>query len=133
MVKMSGQQQHEPIAKKARYLCIVEDDVSSVSDDDTTGSWSDTTLHEQHGDSHTKTESSSQKIESYLQFASRHLGGLSLGLNDHRCCAFRYDGITIVLDVPTEKGAFCFYTRNLVAEAANPTHEQLLYLNSNGK
>lgn len=137
MVDMSAQHQHEPLAKKARYLSIVEDDTSSVSDDDTTGSWSDHNSHDQRRDSHAKKEgtggSSSHKIESFLQFASRQLGGLNLSLNDHGCCAFRYDGITIVSDVPDERRAFCFYTRNLVAEAANPTQEQLLYLNSNGK
>jgi hypothetical protein len=138
MVDMNEQHLDEPFAKKAPYLSIVEDDALSLSDDDTTGSWRDDDSHEQSRDSHAIKETvldttASQKVDCFLQFASRQLGGLNLSLSDHGCCAFRYDGITIVLDVPTQSGAFCLYTRSLVAEAANPTQDQILFLNSNGK
>jgi hypothetical protein len=139
MVNMNEQDHDERLAKKARYLpIVVEDDASSLSDEETTGSWSDDDSHDQKRDSHAKKGSAAggtslQKIENFLQFASRQLGGLNLSLNDQGCCAFRYDGITIVLDVPTQTGAFCLYTRSLVPDVANPTLNQILFLNSNGK
>lgn len=54
------------------------------------------------------------KIDSFLAHTSRDLGGLELQLNKEGCCAFRYDNITIVLDVPENVGIICLYTKGLV-------------------
>jgi hypothetical protein len=54
------------------------------------------------------------KVDCYLRGASSELYGLDLTLNDEGCCAFRYDDITFVLDVPEKVGLFFFYTKNLL-------------------
>ena len=54
------------------------------------------------------------KIDSFLKNTSHNLGGLELQLNEEGCCAFQYDGITIVLDVPENAGILCLYTQRLV-------------------
>lgn len=54
------------------------------------------------------------KIDCFLQHTCRELGGLRLSLNDDGCCAFRYETITVVLDVPASVGVFCLYTKHLV-------------------
>lgn len=69
------------------------------------------------------------KIDCYLQALSGKMGGLSLHLNDQGCCAFRYDGITVVLDVPSSIGVFCLYTRDLVPFLTDSMKDQILQLN----
>lgn len=54
------------------------------------------------------------KIDCFLQNTCNELGGLNLQLNKDGCCAFRYDNITIVLDVPDQIGVFCLYTKDLL-------------------
>lgn len=54
------------------------------------------------------------KIDCFLQHTCRELGGLRLSLNQDGCCAFRYESITVVLDVPERVGVFCLYTKHLV-------------------
>lgn len=54
------------------------------------------------------------KIDCFLQHTCRELGGLQLRLNEDGCCAFRYESITVVLDVPATVGVFCLYTKHLV-------------------
>jgi hypothetical protein len=54
------------------------------------------------------------KIDCFLQHMCHELGGLDLKLNEYGCCAFQYDGITIVLDVPEHIGVFCLYTKNML-------------------
>jgi hypothetical protein len=54
------------------------------------------------------------KIDCFLQHTCRELGGLQLRLNEDGCCAFRYESITVVLDVPASVGVFCLYTKHLV-------------------
>jgi U-box domain len=57
------------------------------------------------------------KIGCFLQNTCSELGGLDLKLNSQGCCAFRYDNITIVLDVPEQVGVFCLYTKDLIQGA----------------
>lgn len=78
---------------------------------------------------HTTTSTSRGKIECFLQFASKNLGGLALTLNDRGCTAFRFDGITFVINVPMEGGMFCLYTRNLVMELTESMKDLLLEMN----
>jgi hypothetical protein len=54
------------------------------------------------------------KIDCYLRSAADEHCGVSLRLNHEGCSAFRYDNVTIVLDVPEHSGIFCFYTRDLL-------------------
>lgn len=54
------------------------------------------------------------KIDCFLKSTSHALGDLNLSLNEEGCCAFRYENVTIVLDVPENVGVFCFYTRDLI-------------------
>jgi len=65
------------------------------------------------------------KIDSFLRHTSRDMGGLELQLNDEGCCAFRYDSITIVLDVPANVGIFCLYTKGLVPFVPNCQRDEL--------
>jgi hypothetical protein len=67
-------------------------------------------------------------IDSYLQSASRHIGGLKLSLNKHGCFAFRYDGMFVVLDVPNQGGSFCFYTPSLVPAFVKNTEKHMASL-----
>jgi hypothetical protein len=69
------------------------------------------------------------KIDCYLQSTSRKMGGLHLRLNSQGCCAFRYDNITFVLDVPEKVGVFCLYTRELVSQLTETTKDRILELN----
>ena len=73
------------------------------------------------------------KIDGFLRHTSRDLGGLELQLNGEGCCAFRYDSITIVLDVPANVGIFCLYTKGLVPCVAehqrNELYQRALELN----
>ena len=66
------------------------------------------------------------KIDGFLRHTSRDLGGLQLQLNEEGCCAFRYDTITIVLDVPAEVGIFCLYTKGLIP-LVSPSERHKLY------
>lgn len=66
------------------------------------------------------------KVDSYLGHAAKELCNANLRLNDEGCCAFRYDNITIVLDVPDNVGIFCFYTRDLIADE-DPTSLEKVY------
>jgi U-box domain len=74
---------------------------------------------------------SRQKIDCFLQFVLLKIDGLkSLSLDEYGCCAFQYDGIMIVIDVPLKTGTFCFYTRNLVPyEPTEAMKDLLLELN----
>lgn len=74
---------------------------------------------------------SRQKIDCFLQFVLLRIDGLqSLSLDEYGCCAFQYDGIMIVIDVPLKTGTFCFYTRNLVPyEPTEAMKDLLLELN----
>jgi U-box domain len=74
---------------------------------------------------------SRQKIDCFLQFVLLKIDGLkSLSLDEYGCCAFQYDGIMIVIDVPLKTGTFCFYTRNLVPyEPTEAIKDLLLELN----
>ena len=54
------------------------------------------------------------KIDCFLQNTCQELDVLGLKLNSDGCCAFRYDTVTIVLDVPEKVGVFCLYTKDLV-------------------
>lgn len=54
------------------------------------------------------------KIDCFLRNTCNELGGLDLKLDADGCCAFRYDTITIVLDVPDQVGVFCLYTKDLL-------------------
>lgn len=58
------------------------------------------------------------KIDCFLQNTCKELGGLDLKLNSDGCCAFRYDNITIVLDVPDQVGIFCLYTKGLLQDVS---------------
>jgi len=73
------------------------------------------------------------KIDGFLRHTSRDLGGLELQLNEEGCCAFRYDSITIVLDVPANVGIFCLYTKGLVPfvppHQRNELYQRALELN----
>lgn len=103
-------------------------------------------IHEYMGDDwteqrslhHKRVERSSQprqnslfreRINCFLQMASRHVGGLPTELNEHGCCAFRHDSITMVIDVPESAGVFCLYTRSLVSELTEPMKDLLLEMN----
>jgi U-box domain len=73
-----------------------------------------------------------EKIDCFLQFTSQKIAGGNLHflhLNSHGCCAFQYDGITVVLDVPFKAGVFCLYTRNLVTDLTDAMKDLLLELN----
>jgi U-box domain len=74
---------------------------------------------------------SRQKIDCFLQFVLLQIHGLqSLSLDEYGCCAFQYNGIMIVIDVPLQTGTFCFYTRNLVPyEPTEAMKDLLLELN----
>jgi U-box domain len=72
---------------------------------------------------------SREKIDCFLQFTFQKIGGLDLCLNNQGCCAFQYDGITAVLDVPVKAGVFCLYTRNLVTDLTDAMKDLLLELN----
>jgi U-box domain/Tir chaperone protein (CesT) family len=65
------------------------------------------------------------KIDCFLQHTCHELGGLDLKLNEDGCCAFRYDTITIVLDVPEQIGVFCLYTKDLLEDASSLDHDRL--------
>jgi len=54
------------------------------------------------------------KVDGYLQSAALELCDVELSLNNEGCCAFKYDQVTFVLDVPEQVGIFCFYTQNLL-------------------
>jgi U-box domain len=73
-------------------------------------------LHQQHSNNHNNHNSNNfrAKIDCFLQHTCRELGGLQLQLNEDGCCAFRYENITVVLDVPATAGVFCLYTKHLV-------------------
>lgn len=65
------------------------------------------------------------KIDCFLQNTCNELGGLDLKLNSDGCCAFRYDTITIVLDVPETIGVFCLYTKDLLQGFNNVDQDRL--------
>lgn len=75
------------------------------------------------------------RVDSFLRTASEELCGVRLQLNNEGCCAFLYDSITIVLDVPDNVGIFCFYTRELLPSDLvndsnrNYIHKKALELN----
>jgi hypothetical protein len=75
-------------------------------------------------DSHSR-----EKIDCFLQFTSQKIGSLELCLNSQGCCAFQYDGITVVLDVPVKAGVFCLYTRSLITDLTDAMKDLLLELN----
>jgi hypothetical protein len=115
------------------------DDSSSFEDGDTlsTATWSDESsvgverfeqLSLNSAVVDETTDETRATIDSYLQSASRHTGGLKLSLNKNGCCTFRYDGMSVVLDVPNQGGAFCFYTPNLVPAFAKNTEKHLASL-----
>lgn len=54
------------------------------------------------------------KIDCFLKNTSKEIGDIELKLNADGCCAFRYDTITIVLDVPDHVGVLCLYTKDLI-------------------
>lgn len=61
------------------------------------------------------------RIDCYLQSLSRELfrhgddtNTRCLSLSEQGLCAFRYEDMTIVLDVPDQVGFFCLFTKNLV-------------------
>jgi U-box domain/Tir chaperone protein (CesT) family len=54
------------------------------------------------------------KIDCFLRNTSKEIGDLELKLNADGCCAFRYDTITIVLDVPDHVGVLCLYTKDFI-------------------
>jgi hypothetical protein len=58
------------------------------------------------------------KIDCFLRNTCNELGGLDLKLNSDGCCSFRYDNITIVLDVPDQVGIFCMYTKDLLQDTS---------------
>jgi hypothetical protein len=78
-------------------------------------------------DDETNRDETRATMDSYLVSASRHIG-LKLSLNKQGCCAFRYDGMSVVLDVPNQGGAFCFHTPKLVPAFAKNTEKQLASL-----
>ena len=67
------------------------------------------------------------KVDSYLGHAAQELCNTSLHLNEEGCCAFRYENITIVLDVPENVGIFCFYTRDLIAQDVEDSMRSKVY------
>jgi hypothetical protein len=74
------------------------------------------------------------KIDCYLRSAGDEHCGVSLRLNHEGCSAFKYDNVTIVLDVPENSGIFCFYTRDLLPKdledsVRDKIHKRALELN----
>jgi U-box domain len=65
------------------------------------------------------------KIDCFLQNTCKEIGGIELKLNADGCCAFRYDTITIVLDVPENVGVFCLYTKDLIQGISKLNQDQL--------
>jgi U-box domain len=68
---------------------------------------------------------SRSKIDCFLQNTSKEIGGIELSLNSDGCCAFRYDSITIVLDVPENVGVFCLYTKDLIQGITQTNQDQI--------
>lgn len=78
------------------------------------------------------------RIDCFLQRASRELFdptnssthnpqqtssfNNTLQLNGQGYCAFRYDNVTIILDVPDHFGYFCLYTKNLIPDMCDKQH-----------
>jgi hypothetical protein len=61
------------------------------------------------------------KMDCFLRNTSRNLCGINLNLNqEDGLCAFKYGGIPFSLDVPSEAGVFCLYTREMVQESDVP-------------
>ena len=70
------------------------------------------------------------KIDCFLQFVAQHLSGsLSLNLNDKGCCAFWFQDMVVVVDVPEKGELFSLYTRNIVSELTEPMKDMLLEMN----
>jgi U-box domain len=68
---------------------------------------------------------SRSKIDCFLHNTSKEIGGIELSLNSDGCCAFRYDSITIVLDVPENVGVFCLYTKDLIQGITQASQDQI--------
>ena len=68
-----------------------------------------------------------EKIGCYLQSVAKELGGLNLVLNKEGCCAFTYQDVTFVLDVPKDMGMFCFYTKGLLPTSIKGSARDRLY------
>jgi hypothetical protein len=80
-------------------------------------------------DDEAKNDETRATIDAHLLSASRSIGGLKLSLNKQGCCAFRYDGMSVVLDVPNQGGgAFCFHTPQLLPAFAKNTEKDLASL-----